>query len=167
MAKSKSKVETKQPETIVGKIFTLLSPLTKCECNNRSTGETGSFAAGERVEVEGIYDCDRLTITCPDDKDGRPIVSPDGSLDPFPGYMFLVSSDELCKAAGIEPIGKQFDLVGKIMAYEDNQMDGPETVEFFQHLIDNDMLGGLQGHYGRMAKTLIAAGHCKPKSRMN
>ena len=157
----------KSTTDLVGKIFELRSPLTKVECWNRSTGETGNFAKGEKIIIEGVYDADRMTIFCPDDKDGRPITSPDGSADPHPGYRFVVDNSALCLAIGVPDIGKQYDLVGNIMAYENDEMNAEETVEFFQHLIDHDLWQSLQGHYGRMVNTLVAAGHCKPKSRLN
>jgi len=52
------------------------------------------------------------------------------------------------------------NLVDKIMAYENGEMDGQDTIDFFQELIDNGMAWTLQGHYGRTAKSLIEAGHC-------
>ena len=52
------------------------------------------------------------------------------------------------------------DLVGKIMAYEDGEMDQEEAVSFFQELINDGTAWTLQGHYGRTAKALIEAGYC-------
>lgn len=57
------------------------------------------------------------------------------------------------------------DLVDKIMAYEDGEMDSnEEIIAFFQELIDSGLAWSLQGSYGRMAAALIKAGHCKAKS---
>jgi hypothetical protein len=51
-------------------------------------------------------------------------------------------------------------LVDKVMAWEAGEMDEPQTVEFFQELIDTGMAWQLQGCYGRMAAGLIEAGYC-------
>jgi hypothetical protein len=50
------------------------------------------------------------------------------------------------------------DLVDKIMAYEQGDMDPEETIQFFQELIDSGLAFKLQGHYGRTAARLIKAG---------
>lgn len=55
------------------------------------------------------------------------------------------------------------DHLDQMIAWEQGELDGPETVELFQALIDNGMAWKLQGCYGRMATTLIAAGHCHRK----
>ena len=50
--------------------------------------------------------------------------------------------------------------VSKIMAYESDEMTQEEIIEFFQELIDTGAAWQLQGHYGRVAKSLIDAGLC-------
>ena len=50
--------------------------------------------------------------------------------------------------------------VGKIIEYENGELDEQETVKFFQDLIDTGLAWTLQGHYGRTARALIDAGHC-------
>lgn len=50
--------------------------------------------------------------------------------------------------------------ISRIMDYENGEMDLQDTVEMFQELIDSGMAWELQGHYGRTAVQLIAAGHC-------
>ena len=42
-----------------------------------------------------------------------------------------------------------FDLVDKLMAYENNELSDMECVELFSYLDRNNMIGELQGHYGR------------------
>jgi hypothetical protein len=52
------------------------------------------------------------------------------------------------------------DIVGKIMAWEDGQMDEEQEAAFFQELINNGMAWTLQGMYGRTAQALIDSGAC-------
>tara|TARA_R110002051_G_C8415019_1_gene450774 strand:- start:13 stop:261 length:249 start_codon:yes stop_codon:yes gene_type:complete len=53
------------------------------------------------------------------------------------------------------------DLTNKIIAYENGELDdAEETIEFFQEIIDSGLVWQLQGHYGRVAKSLIDAGLC-------
>ena len=54
------------------------------------------------------------------------------------------------------------DLVDKIMAYEQGDMDQDETVEFFQELVEDGLVWRLQGHYGRTAARLIEARLVRP-----
>jgi hypothetical protein len=57
------------------------------------------------------------------------------------------------------------DLVDRIIAYEQGDMDQEEMVEFFQELVDDDLAFRLQGHYGRTAARLIEAGLVRPGRR--
>ncbi len=50
--------------------------------------------------------------------------------------------------------------VDDIIDYENGNMDQDRLVHFFQNLIDSGATEGLQGHYGREAKRLIAEGYC-------
>jgi hypothetical protein len=52
------------------------------------------------------------------------------------------------------------DLASKIIAYEQDELNGLEIIELFQELIDNGMAWKLQGHYGRMAMDLIESKYC-------
>ena len=54
-------------------------------------------------------------------------------------------------------------LTDMIIKYEMGQLDDIDVIALFQELIDNGMAWRLQGHYGRMAKALIEAGHCVSK----
>ena len=56
------------------------------------------------------------------------------------------------------------DVVGNIIAYESGELSKDEIIAFFQHLVDTGLVGHLQGHYGRTAQTLIAAGYVKAKA---
>ena len=50
--------------------------------------------------------------------------------------------------------------IDKIIKYESGAMSEHEVIEFFQELIDTGAAWTLQGHYGRIATSLIRAGMC-------
>jgi len=52
-----------------------------------------------------------------------------------------------------------YDLTGKIIAYESGDLDDEATIELFQRLVDSGLASQLQGHYGRTAKRVIEAGY--------
>ena len=52
------------------------------------------------------------------------------------------------------------DWLTDMIAWEDGSLGAEETIRLFQHLIDTGQAWTLQGCYGRMAATLIAAGEC-------
>ena len=51
-------------------------------------------------------------------------------------------------------------MVNKIIQYENGEMNNKETISFFQELINSGMAWKLQGHYGRVATSLIEEGLC-------
>ncbi len=53
------------------------------------------------------------------------------------------------------------DIIDKIIAYEQGELDDDEVIELFQNLIDTGMVWALQGHYHRTGRRLIEAGHCE------
>ena len=50
------------------------------------------------------------------------------------------------------------DIVGKIMAFEQGELDNEEVYSLFQFLLDSGMIHSLQGSYHRMAEELLLAG---------
>jgi hypothetical protein len=55
---------------------------------------------------------------------------------------------------------KSKDVVDFIIDYESGLLKEEEIISGFQNLIDTGIVWQLQGHYGRMASTLIKYGHC-------
>ena len=49
------------------------------------------------------------------------------------------------------------DIVGKIMAFEQGELDNEEVYSLFQFLLDSGMIHTLQGSYQRMAEELLLA----------
>ena len=56
-------------------------------------------------------------------------------------------------------------LVDRLIAYEEGQLNEDEEIALFQHLIDTGTCWQLQGHYHRVAATLIEAGLIKRPQR--
>ena len=54
-------------------------------------------------------------------------------------------------------------FIDRINRYESDEMTREEDVAFIQELIDKDLIGCLQGHYGRTANAMIETGECHPK----
>jgi hypothetical protein len=50
------------------------------------------------------------------------------------------------------------DIVGKIMAFEQGELENEEVYALFQFLLDSGMIYSLQGSYQRMAEELLLAG---------
>ena len=57
-------------------------------------------------------------------------------------------------------------LVDQLIAYEEGQLTEDEEIALFQHLIDTGTCWHLEGHYHRVAATLIEAGLIKPPERV-
>jgi hypothetical protein len=54
------------------------------------------------------------------------------------------------------------DMVSKICRYEEGKMSEEEIISFFQELVNSGVAWTLQGHYGRMAMSLIEDGVVTP-----
>lgn len=52
----------------------------------------------------------------------------------------------------------KLNIVNKIIAYENGEMDETEVIEFFTDLITSGAIYHLQGSYQRMAHDLVRAG---------
>ena len=74
----------------------------------------------------------------------------------------IAVAKELMNIASVLVAGSPvaFDVVGKIIEYEEGKMNDEEVAEFFQKLIDTGLVWQLQGSYGRMADQLIRSGEC-------
>jgi len=51
------------------------------------------------------------------------------------------------------------NIVSMIMAYENGEMDEGEVIDFFQELLDRNLLNHLQGSYQRHAAALVEQGY--------
>jgi hypothetical protein len=51
------------------------------------------------------------------------------------------------------------DVVGMIMEYEDGDMSDGDTLKLFAELVKSGQAWSLQGHYGRVAQSLIDGGY--------
>jgi hypothetical protein len=58
-------------------------------------------------------------------------------------------------------------LVDQLIAYEEGQITGDEEIAFFEHLVQTGTCWQLQGHYQRVAATLIEAGLIKPPEQQS
>ena len=54
---------------------------------------------------------------------------------------------------------EKFDLVSSIMAYESGELEAENTLVLFAELIKTGQAWSLQGHYGRVAESLIDSGY--------
>ena len=50
------------------------------------------------------------------------------------------------------------DIVEKIIAFENGEMENEEVFTLFQFFLDSGMIHSLQGSYQRMAEELLLAG---------
>lgn len=53
---------------------------------------------------------------------------------------------------------KKKDLVGRMMDFEQGNLNEDETIELFQELFNTGLVWQLQGFYGRIAKELYMQG---------
>lgn len=51
-------------------------------------------------------------------------------------------------------------FISDLARFEQGELTSDEEANLFQFLIDEDLLYGLQGYYGRHAEQLVAAGLC-------
>ena len=56
-------------------------------------------------------------------------------------------------------------LVDQLIAYEEGQITQDQEIAFFEQLVETGTCWQLQGHYQRVAATLIEAGLIKPPER--
>lgn len=60
-----------------------------------------------------------------------------------------------------------YDLVGKIIDYEDGNMNEQQTIDFFQFLYDTGIVWDLQGSYQRELRHLINTGKIQEHKESN
>lgn len=58
-----------------------------------------------------------------------------------------------------------YDLVDKLIDYEQGNLTPEQDVELIQHLVDTGEVWHLQGHYGRLARFWIDNGIVTPPAR--
>ncbi len=59
------------------------------------------------------------------------------------------------------------DIVDMLMAYEEGSLSQNDEIKLFQHLVDTGLAWSLQGHYGRVATSMLNAGLINNKARNN
>ena len=57
------------------------------------------------------------------------------------------------------------DILDKIIAYEQGEMEDDEIVSFAQELLDTGIVYSLQGSYQRLVQNLIDSGYVIPRKR--
>lgn len=55
-------------------------------------------------------------------------------------------------------MNKPYDYIGRIMAYEQGDLDDDATIDLFQYLVDTGLAWNLQGSYGRQAARMLDDG---------
>jgi len=56
----------------------------------------------------------------------------------------------------------------QIIAYENGELESQEVIDLFQAMINDGMVWNLQGHYQRIAMSLIESGLCHtPQEQKN
>lgn len=62
---------------------------------------------------------------------------------------------------------QKFDVVDRIIAYEQGELSERDTLELFSYLIQTGQAWTLQGHYGRTARGLMDAGFIDAEGNVN
>lgn len=55
-------------------------------------------------------------------------------------------------------IPETYDLTGKIIDFENGELDEDQTIELFQHMVDTGIAWKLQGRIGRQAYRMAEEG---------
>jgi len=65
-----------------------------------------------------------------------------------------------------DKVNEKYDIVDFIMDYEGGNLSDDDTVKGFSKLMKQGLHTQLQGHYGRMAKSLVDAGYLDKKGNI-
>lgn len=64
------------------------------------------------------------------------------------------------------PVAQGYPMVERIMDFEMGELSANATVELFAHLVKTGLAWGLQGSYGRAARSLIDRGIISPEGEV-
>jgi hypothetical protein len=152
-------MKTSKP-SIYNKTYVLNRALEHVECWNFIDGMQATIESGQTIEVCHPYDAFHTTIQCTN-PDGIPVFTKEnlpfsGVSWPHPkggtytgsnGYRFIVNNEILSEAIGIELPRKTADIVGDIIAYEENHASPSQVKRLFKTLKKTGLGLKLQGHY--------------------
>jgi len=142
-------------ESPYGKVVVLTADATQVECWNFADHSVHTLPKGTRLQLEHVSESDS-TVCMLLDHEGKHsgVMLRNAKGDEQRGYRFVLKNADLNRLANAGLPKKAFDVVGAIMAYEQDGLNDAETLALFRHLKADGMLNKLQGHYGRTAHVI-------------